>query len=93
MRETERVLQFRQETYARLDPIPPSEMPFVSEMQLKFSKWRYSFQSSRKIIYVLQFLDCLFFFLIDHAFSVIVVRKVFFFLSFIRNSISLLINS
>lgn len=74
MRETERVLQFRQETYARLDPIPPSEMPFVSEMQLKFSKWRYSFQSSS-----FQFLDCLFFFLIDHAFSVIVVRKVFFF--------------
>lgn len=71
----------------------PSEMPFVSEIQLKFSKWRYSFQSSRKIIYVLQFLDCLFFFLIDHAFSVIVVRKVFFFLSFIRNSISLLNNS
>lgn len=66
----------------------PSEMPFLSEMQLK---WRYSFQSSRKIIYVLQFLDCLFFFLIDHAFSVIVVRKVFFFFFIVHTKFHLLI--
>lgn len=28
IRETERVLQFKQETYARLDPIPPLRNAF-----------------------------------------------------------------
>lgn len=57
----------------------PSEMPFVSEMQFKFSKWRYSFQSSSKIIYVLQFLDCFFFFSYRSCFFCDCSAKGFFF--------------
>lgn len=55
MRETERVLQFRQETYARLDPIPPSEMPFVSEMQLKFQNGGTVFNPPEKLFMYFSF--------------------------------------